>query len=241
MLDTAIRTTGLGRRFGEADAVHGVNLAVSRGEVYGFLGPNGAGKSTTVRMLCTLLAPTSGTAEVAGFDVDTQPNDVRLSSRRGAVGARCVVLMLLLSHDGQFLLLFLPAVLLLSRVRVVLLGVLVTVLSSSSGGAVLSGVVAVVGGGCCCCCCVFLSAPLGVANSSLRLCIRPPPLSRPPRRTPHGDIDDRQRRHVLCDSTLRKKKKESQTAFFLVEDDSRSQTFDANFLCVRVDEKQVRA
>jgi ABC-2 type transport system ATP-binding protein len=78
MSDTAIRTVGLGRRFGDFTAVDGVDLAIDRGEIYGFLGPNGAGKSTTVRVLCTLLSPTSGTAEVAGFDVATRPGDVRL-------------------------------------------------------------------------------------------------------------------------------------------------------------------
>src|SRR5438477_576619 len=55
-----------------------VGLDVANGEIYGFLGPNGAGKSTTVRMLCTLLAPTSGCASVAGFDVVEQPGAVRL-------------------------------------------------------------------------------------------------------------------------------------------------------------------
>jgi ABC-2 type transport system ATP-binding protein len=78
MSDTAIRTVSLGRRFGDFTAVDGVDLAVERGEIYGFLGPNGAGKSTTVRVLCTLLSPTSGTAEVAGYDVADRPGDVRL-------------------------------------------------------------------------------------------------------------------------------------------------------------------
>ena len=59
-------------------AVNGVDLDVATGEIYGFLGPNGAGKSTTVRMLCTLLAPTSGRATVAGYDVATDPGAVRL-------------------------------------------------------------------------------------------------------------------------------------------------------------------
>ncbi|MBW8826683.1 MAG: ATP-binding cassette domain-containing protein [Acidobacteria bacterium] len=78
MTDLAIRTEGLVRRFGDFTAVDEVDLAIGRGEIYGFLGPNGAGKSTTVRMLCTLMAPTSGTATVAGFDVGSRPGDVRL-------------------------------------------------------------------------------------------------------------------------------------------------------------------
>ncbi len=65
------------RKFGDIEAVRGVDLQVRQGEVFGFLGPNGAGKSTTVRMLTTLLKPTSGTARVAGFDVDTQADEVR--------------------------------------------------------------------------------------------------------------------------------------------------------------------
>ncbi len=66
------------RRFGEIEAVSGVDIEVATGSIYGFLGPNGAGKSTTVKMLCTLLTPTSGSAHVAGFDVATQPTEVRL-------------------------------------------------------------------------------------------------------------------------------------------------------------------
>jgi ABC-2 type transport system ATP-binding protein len=76
--DTAVRTEGLRRFFGETRAVDGVDLDVKTGEIYGFLGPNGAGKSTLVHVLCTLLLPTSGRAEVAGFDVARQPLDVRL-------------------------------------------------------------------------------------------------------------------------------------------------------------------
>jgi len=76
--DIAIRTEGLVRQFDGLTAVDNVDLAIPRGEIYGFLGPNGAGKSTTVRMLCTLLAPTSGTATVAGHDVGSQPGAVRL-------------------------------------------------------------------------------------------------------------------------------------------------------------------
>ena len=75
---TAIRAEGLVRRFGGVTAVDGVDLDIRRGEIYGFLGPNGAGKSTTVRVLCTLLSPTAGRAVVAGYDVATQPEKVRL-------------------------------------------------------------------------------------------------------------------------------------------------------------------
>jgi ABC-2 type transport system ATP-binding protein len=76
--DVAIRVTSLVRRFGDVTAVGGVDLRVCAGEIYGFLGPNGAGKSTMVRMLCTLLAPTSGQAIVAGFDVASEPGEVRI-------------------------------------------------------------------------------------------------------------------------------------------------------------------
>ncbi|MGI9616529.1 MAG: ABC transporter ATP-binding protein, partial [Acidimicrobiales bacterium] len=74
----AISARGLTRSFGDGDAVAGLDLAIADGEIYGFLGPNGAGKSTTVRMLCTLLAPTSGAAEVAGHDIVTDAQQVRL-------------------------------------------------------------------------------------------------------------------------------------------------------------------
>jgi len=75
---TAVLTESLVRRFGDNTAVAGVDLSVSDGEIYGFLGPNGAGKSTVVRMLCTLLLPSSGRALVAGADVATEPDVVRL-------------------------------------------------------------------------------------------------------------------------------------------------------------------
>ena len=68
---------GLVRRFGDLTAVDGIDLNVGEGEIFGFLGPNGAGKSTTVRMLVTLLKPSAGSASVAGFDVASQPNEVR--------------------------------------------------------------------------------------------------------------------------------------------------------------------
>jgi ABC-2 type transport system ATP-binding protein len=74
----AITAEGLVRTFDGAAAVDGLDLDIRQGEIYGFLGPNGAGKSTTVRVLCTLLAPTAGRATVAGHDVATEPGQVRL-------------------------------------------------------------------------------------------------------------------------------------------------------------------
>jgi ABC-2 type transport system ATP-binding protein len=76
--DAMISARGLGRTFkGGIDAVRGVDLTVRAGEVFGFLGPNGAGKTTTVRMLCTLLPPTSGSATVARHEVVEDPGAVR--------------------------------------------------------------------------------------------------------------------------------------------------------------------
>jgi ABC-2 type transport system ATP-binding protein len=74
----AITTEGLVRDFAGIPAVNGLDLDIRTGEIYGFLGPNGAGKSTTVRVLCTLLAPTAGRAIVAGYDVAADPGEVRL-------------------------------------------------------------------------------------------------------------------------------------------------------------------
>lgn len=68
----AIYTQGLTKRFGSLTAVDQLNLNIEKGSIYGFLGPNGCGKSTTIRMLCGLLTPTSGTAEVMGFDIPKQ-------------------------------------------------------------------------------------------------------------------------------------------------------------------------
>ena len=78
MAAPTIEAVQLARHFGDFVAVAGVDLTVASGEIYGFLGPNGAGKSTTVRMLTTLLAPTSGSARVAGYDVVTHADAVRL-------------------------------------------------------------------------------------------------------------------------------------------------------------------
>ena len=73
----AIATNDLCKRFGSFTAVKGVSFEVARGEVFGLLGPNGAGKTTLVRMLTTLLPPTSGEAQVAGEDVTRHPTRVR--------------------------------------------------------------------------------------------------------------------------------------------------------------------
>ncbi len=71
-------------------AVNGVDLEIHRGEIFGLLGPNGAGKSTTIRMLCTLLEPTSGTARVNGFDVVKQANEVRRNLGTLLAGERSI-------------------------------------------------------------------------------------------------------------------------------------------------------
>jgi ABC-2 type transport system ATP-binding protein len=73
----AITVRGLAKRYGEVQAVGGVDFEVHRGETFGFLGPNGAGKTTTINMLCTLARPTAGSATVAGYDVVAQRDDVR--------------------------------------------------------------------------------------------------------------------------------------------------------------------
>ena len=73
----AIRATGLTKRFGALTAVDGIDLAVPRGQVFGFLGPNGSGKSTTIRMLCGLLSPTSGAIEVLGLPIPEQAEALR--------------------------------------------------------------------------------------------------------------------------------------------------------------------
>src|SRR5262245_60180525 len=75
----AIEVHDIVKRFGRFVAVNGVSFDVEAGEIFGLLGPNGAGKSTLIRMLTTLLAPTAGTANVAGYNIVTQANDVRQS------------------------------------------------------------------------------------------------------------------------------------------------------------------
>ena len=77
-MTNVIEAQELVRTFGEVEAVRGVDLAVAEGEIYGFLGPNGAGKSTVVKMLTTLLVPTSGRASIFGLDVVDDADAIRL-------------------------------------------------------------------------------------------------------------------------------------------------------------------
>src|SRR4051794_17971303 len=72
-----VKTNALTRRFGSLTAVDALNIAVERGEVFGLLGPNGAGKTTVIKMLTTLLPPSSGDAEVDGCSLVHQAADVR--------------------------------------------------------------------------------------------------------------------------------------------------------------------
>jgi ABC-2 type transport system ATP-binding protein len=74
---TAVEVQNLAKFFGKFCAVDHISFSVSRGEIFGFLGPNGAGKSTAIRMLCGLLAPTSGRASVGGFDIAKQGETLR--------------------------------------------------------------------------------------------------------------------------------------------------------------------
>jgi ABC-type multidrug transport system ATPase subunit len=73
----AIETRALSKQYGQKRVVDDVSLAVREGEIFGFLGPNGSGKSTTIKMLCGLVRPTSGTASICGFDVDREGDEVR--------------------------------------------------------------------------------------------------------------------------------------------------------------------
>jgi ABC-2 type transport system ATP-binding protein len=75
--DVAVRTVQLRKTFGPIVAVEGLDLEIRRGEIFGLLGPNGSGKTTTIRMLCGLLEPSSGTATVVGIDVATGAERVR--------------------------------------------------------------------------------------------------------------------------------------------------------------------
>ncbi|MGH3973591.1 MAG: ATP-binding cassette domain-containing protein, partial [Pseudonocardiaceae bacterium] len=72
-----METNQIIKNYPEVTAVRGISLAVAAGEIFGFLGPNGAGKSTMIKMLCTLARPSAGWANVAGFNVVTEPREVR--------------------------------------------------------------------------------------------------------------------------------------------------------------------
>ncbi len=76
---SAIIVNELTKRFGDFTAVNSLTFNIKKGEVFGLLGPNGAGKSTTMAMLSTILRPTSGSAQVSGFDIEEQEDDVRRS------------------------------------------------------------------------------------------------------------------------------------------------------------------
>jgi ABC-2 type transport system ATP-binding protein len=75
----AVKVENLVKRFGRFTAVDHVSFQVARGEIFGFLGPNGAGKSTTIRMLCGIITPTSGSGHVAGNDIFTQSEQIKQS------------------------------------------------------------------------------------------------------------------------------------------------------------------
>ena len=73
----AVEVDGLVKRFGDVEALRGCSFAVEEGEIYGLIGPNGAGKTTTLRIIATLLRPTSGSVRVFGVDVEERPDEVR--------------------------------------------------------------------------------------------------------------------------------------------------------------------
>lgn len=76
-MDLAIETDNLKRYFGDIHAVDGIDLAIPKGSLFGFLGPNGAGKTTTISMLSTVLPPTSGKANILGYDLKKESNKIK--------------------------------------------------------------------------------------------------------------------------------------------------------------------
>ncbi len=76
---SAITVKNLSKSFGDFKAVDDISFEVPKGKIFGFLGPNGSGKSTTIRMLCGVLTPTSGTAEVLGFDIKKESEKIKQS------------------------------------------------------------------------------------------------------------------------------------------------------------------
>ena len=75
-----IETINLTKRYGELVALDNLNLSIEEGDCYGFIGPNGAGKTTTIKILATLLKPSSGQAQVAGMTVDVDPSTMHLGA-----------------------------------------------------------------------------------------------------------------------------------------------------------------
>ncbi|NIM91563.1 MAG: ATP-binding cassette domain-containing protein [Candidatus Aminicenantes bacterium] len=73
----AIEVKNLTKKFGNFTAVDHISFGVKKGEIFGFLGPNGAGKSTTIRMLCGIIRPSSGSGIVGGYQIDTQPEEIK--------------------------------------------------------------------------------------------------------------------------------------------------------------------
>ncbi|MEK7308352.1 MAG: ABC transporter ATP-binding protein [Nitrospirota bacterium] len=76
-INIAVSVTNLEKKFGDFIAVNKINFQVKQGEIYGFLGPNGAGKSTTIRMLCGIISPTSGSGKVGGFDIIKEQHKIK--------------------------------------------------------------------------------------------------------------------------------------------------------------------
>src|SRR5215210_5111467 len=97
----AIEAEGLSKRFGDVEALCGVDLRVPRGSVLGLLGPNGAGKTTSVRILTTLLQPDGGSARVAGFDVVRDA--AKLRSHIGLAGQYAAVDENLTGHENLYM------------------------------------------------------------------------------------------------------------------------------------------
>ncbi|MBC8436631.1 MAG: ABC transporter ATP-binding protein [Candidatus Omnitrophica bacterium] len=77
MDDIAVSVQNLEKKFGDFTAVNRINFEVERGEIFGFLGPNGAGKSTTIRMLCGIISPTSGSGTVGGYDIIKEQHKIK--------------------------------------------------------------------------------------------------------------------------------------------------------------------
>lgn len=76
-MENSIKILSLTKRFGEITAVDNLNVQVKKNTIFGLVGPDGAGKTTTMRMLCSLLSPDSGTAKIAGYDILTESNEIK--------------------------------------------------------------------------------------------------------------------------------------------------------------------